>query len=65
MPPGVPELGSMLSNEGRQYMQTAPWLALWPGLCLSTIIFFFVMTGDALLERLGFRSKAFWSKTME
>ena len=65
MPPGVPELGSMLSNEGRLYMQTAPWLALWPGLCLSTIIFFFVMTGDALLERLGFRSKAFWSKTME
>ena len=65
VPPGVPELGSMLSNEGRQYLFTAPQLGLWPAFCLSFIILTFVMTGDALLERLGFRSKAIWSKTIE
>jgi peptide/nickel transport system permease protein len=65
VPPGVPELGTMLSNEGRQYLFTAPRLGLWPAFCLSLIIFTFMMTGDALLERVGFRSKAVWSKTME
>ena len=65
VPPGVAELGSILSNEGRQYMQQAPGIALWPGLSLTFIILVFVMTGDALLERLGFRSKAVWSKAME
>jgi ABC-type dipeptide/oligopeptide/nickel transport system permease subunit len=65
VPPGTSELGSILSSEGRQYLFTAPWIGLWPGLCLTFIILVFVMTGDALLERLGFRSKAVWSKTME
>jgi hypothetical protein len=65
VPPGVPELGSILSGEGRAYTQTAPWIVIWPGLSLTFIILVFVMTGDALLEWLGFRSKAVWSKTME
>ena len=65
VPPGTSELGSMLSNEGRLFMEQAPRLALWPGLSLTFIILVFVMTGDALLERFGFRSKAVWSKTME
>jgi peptide/nickel transport system permease protein len=65
VPPGVPELGSILSSEGRQYLFTAPWIGLWPGLCLLFIILFFVMAGETLLEGLGFRSKAVWSKTME
>jgi ABC-type dipeptide/oligopeptide/nickel transport system permease subunit len=65
MPPGVPELGSMLSQEGRQYMQSNPQLAFWPAFCLTTTIMFFVMTGEILLEKFGFRSKALWGKTME
>ena len=65
VPPGTSELGSILSSEGRQYIEQNPWIAIWPGLCLTTIILVFVMTGDVLLERLGFRSKAVWSKTME
>jgi ABC-type dipeptide/oligopeptide/nickel transport system permease subunit len=65
VPPGVPELGSMLSNEGRQYLFAAPALGLWPAFCLAFSIFTFVMTGDVLLEKMGFRSKAVWSKTME
>jgi peptide/nickel transport system permease protein len=65
VPPGVAELGSILSGEGRAYMEKAPQIALWPGLSLTFIILVFVMTGDALLERLGFRSKAVWLKAME
>ena len=65
VPPGIPELGSMLSNEGRQYLLAAPWIAKWPVLCLTLIMLVWVMAGDALLEKLGFRSKAVWLKTME
>jgi ABC-type dipeptide/oligopeptide/nickel transport system permease subunit len=62
--PGIAELG-MLVNTGNAYAQQAPWLVLRPIIILSVILLIWVMTGDALLERLGFRSKAVWSKTME
>ena len=65
VPPPYPELGGMLSSSGRQYMMVAPWMALWPALILSLLLFTWVMVGDALLERMGFRSKTIWSKTME
>jgi hypothetical protein len=65
VPPPTAELGSMLSAEGRQFMEAAPWIARWPTLILTLIMLILVMTGDALLERLGYRSKAVWSKTME
>ena len=65
IPPGTSELGNILSSEGRQYLFNAPWIGRWPSLCLIFIILFWMMAGDALLERLGFRSKAVWSKTME
>jgi ABC-type dipeptide/oligopeptide/nickel transport system permease subunit len=62
--PGIAELG-MLVNTGNAYAQQAPCLVLRPIIILSVILLIWVMTGDALLERLGFRSKAVWSKTME
>jgi hypothetical protein len=62
--PGIAELG-MLVNTGNAYAQQAPWLVLRPIIILSVILLIWVMTGEALLERLGFRSKAVWSKTME
>ena len=31
LPPDVPSWGTMLSREGRQYMEMAPRLAMWPG----------------------------------
>ena len=62
--PGIAELG-MLVNTGNAYAQQAPWLVLRPIIILSVILLIWVMTGDALLERLGFRSKAVWSQTME
>lgn len=52
VPPGVPSWGSMLSNEGRQYMEAAPQLALWPGFCLSVVVYGINMFGDSLRDLL-------------
>ena len=42
----------MLSREGLQYMESAPWLALWPGLCLTIVVYCLKMFGDALRDLL-------------
>ena len=52
LPPEVPSWGSMLSREGRQYMEVAPWLALWPGLALTITVYCLNMFGDALRDLL-------------
>ena len=39
LPPDIPSWGGMLSREGRQYMEIAPHLALWPGLCLTVVVY--------------------------
>ena len=52
LPPKVPSWGAMLSREGRQYMQQAPWLALWPGLCLTIAVYSLNMFGDAMRDLL-------------
>ena len=46
----TPDWGSMLSREGRQFMETAPWLAVWPGVLLTITIFSLNMFGDALRD---------------
>jgi ABC-type microcin C transport system permease subunit YejE len=46
-------------------MQKTPWLVIEPLVVLSVILIIGVMTGEALAERFGFRSGAFWSKTIE
>jgi len=50
IPPPMPSWGGMLSYEGRVYMLQAPWMALWPGLALSTVVFGVNMFGDALRD---------------
>ena len=50
LPPEVPSWGSMLSREGRQYMEMAPRLAMWPGVCLTVVVFCFNMFGDAMRD---------------
>ena len=65
VPPPFPELGGMLSGAGGQFMIQAPWMALWPAIALILLLLIWVMAGEALLERLGFRSKAVWAKIME
>ena len=57
LPPDVPSWGAMLSREGRQYMQQGPWLALWPGLCLTIVVYSLNMFGDAVRDLLDPRLK--------
>jgi len=52
LPPGVPSWGGMLCWEGRMYMELAPQLALWPGLCLSIVVYGVNMFGDAMRDLL-------------
>ncbi len=49
-PVGIPSWGSLLSREGRKYMEQAPWLALWSGLCLTITVYSLNMFGDALRD---------------
>ena len=52
LPPDVPSWGGMLSREGRAYMELAPRLALWPGLCLTVTVYSLNMLGDAVRDLL-------------
>ena len=49
---GIPDWGGLLSREGRQYMEIAPRLAFWPGLCLTITVFSLNMFGDAVRDLL-------------
>ena len=50
VPPPNPSWGGMLSGAGRKYMEQAPWMALWPGLALSLVVYSVSMLGDALRD---------------
>jgi peptide/nickel transport system permease protein len=50
VPPPHPSWGSMLSGSGRTYMYSAPWIAVWPGVAISLVVFGFNMLGDALRD---------------
>ena len=52
LPIGVPSWGVMLSQEGRQFMEMAPRLAVWPGLCLTIVVYSLNMFGDAVRDLL-------------
>ena len=47
----------MLSREGRQYMEIAPRLPLWPGLCLAMTVYILKLFGDAKRDLLDPRLK--------
>ena len=49
--------GGLLGREGRQYMEQAPWLALWPGLCLTLAVSSLNLFGDAIRDLLDPRLK--------
>jgi len=42
----------MLGGEERKYMEIKPEMALWPGLCLSIVVYGVNMFGDALRDLL-------------
>jgi peptide/nickel transport system permease protein len=50
VPPPHPSWGAMLSGTGRTYMYNAPWIAIWPGVAISLVVFGFNMLGDALRD---------------
>ena len=52
LPIQIPSWGGMLSREGRRFMEQAPWLALWPGLCLTIVVYCLNMLGDAMRDLL-------------
>lgn len=51
-PPPTPTWGGMLSGEGRRSLETAPYLALFPGLAISMVVLAFNMFGDAVRDLL-------------
>ena len=53
--PPTPEWGLMLS-EGRAYMQSAPWLMIFPGLAIFITVVIFNMLGDSLRDILDPRT---------
>ncbi len=52
LPVQIPSWGGMLSREGRKYMEVAPWLAIWPGVCLTIVVYCLNMFGDAVRDLL-------------
>ena len=52
LPPDIPSWGTLLSWEGRRYMEQAPWLALWPGFALTITVYSLNMFGDAMRDLL-------------
>ena len=52
LPVEFPSWGGILSREGRDFMEQAPWLALWPGLALTIVIYSLNMFGDAMRDLL-------------
>jgi peptide/nickel transport system permease protein len=51
VPAGVPSWGNILSD-GRDYLQVAPWMTLYPGLMLSLAVLGFSLLGDGLRDLL-------------
>lgn len=49
--PPTPSWGLML-NESRTFMETAPWLTIFPGLAIVIAVLGFNLTGDALRDAL-------------
>ena len=57
VPPPAPTWGGLLSGSGRTFMLQGPWLALAPGLCLTTVVYATNMFGDALRDLLDPRMR--------
>jgi peptide/nickel transport system permease protein len=56
--PDVPTWGSMLSDGANRYIRDAPWLAVFPGLAISIVVFAINFLGDALRDVLDPRLRS-------
>ena len=43
-------LGLMLQGGAEEYAESAPWMAVWPGVAISLGVFGFNLFGDALRD---------------
>lgn len=50
VPPPTPSWGGMIQLGARGYLESSPWLAIYPGVVLSTVVFSFSLLGDALRD---------------
>jgi peptide/nickel transport system permease protein len=50
IPEPYPSWGRMLSESAAEYVRTAPWLVIWPGLAISLTVFGTNLLGDALRD---------------
>jgi len=50
IPPPAASWGGMLSGSARDFMFQAPWMAIWPGLALTTVVYGINMFGDAVRD---------------
>ena len=58
VPEPYPSWGRMLSDSAAEYMRTAPWLVIFPGLAISLAVFGTNMLGDALRDLLDPRQRS-------
>jgi len=56
VPPDVPTWGTML-GDGRNYISTAPWLTIFPGLAIFVVVLGINLLGDGLRDVLDPRRK--------
>ncbi|MES2717316.1 MAG: ABC transporter permease [Pseudomonadota bacterium] len=54
--PPAPSWGSML-NTAKNYMDNAPWMAIWPGLSIFLLVLSFNLLGDGLRDALDPRQR--------
>jgi peptide/nickel transport system permease protein len=52
VPPPTPSWGRMLSEDGMRFLTLAPWIAVFPGLAITLVVYGFNMLGDALRDLL-------------
>lgn len=55
--PATPSWGYMITQQGKPNMYVAPYLAIWPGICISLMVFSASMFGDAVRDLLDPRLK--------
>ena len=55
--PPTPSWGGMLTGQAAQFLRTAPWMLVFPGMALSVTVLGFAFAGDALCDILDPRQR--------
>ena len=58
IPEPHPSWGRMLSESAAEYVRTAPWLVIYPGVAISLVVFGTNLLGDAVRDLLDPRQRA-------